>query len=209
MRLGFFFQGTDQSHIAMAKMMIASVREVMPGVEVHHLTDEHTAEIDGVDSTRVFYGEMPMAVRRMLHHAACEGEWLFVDSDVLIRRDVRDVFDKPFDVALTDRDGTVTNEAKFAAQMPYNIGVTFSRSQKFWYAVVQHLSGLTPQQQHWMGDQLVVNAMVKAGGMGFTIATVPGRIYNYPPRSEEDIPEDAAIIHYKGPRKKYLLKEAA
>lgn len=210
MKVGFFLQGDNPAYHEMAKRTLESVREAMPGVEVHHLTDDYTPKIEGLDSTRVFYGDMPMAVRRMMHHAACEGEWLFIDCDCIVRKDVRHVFDEPFDVALTDREGTITNETRYAAVMPHNIGVTFSRSPAFWLTVVKYLQTMAAEQQEWEGDQQVVNAMVKAGGMGFNIKTLPGLLYNYPPRSEDDPrTADASIVHYKGARKQYLLKEAA
>lgn len=207
MNIGFFCMAA--SHLEMAKHLLDSVRDVMPHAKVHHLTDDQCPTLEGVDSTRVMYGDMPMAIRRMTHHAACVGEWLFVDSDIIFQKDVSDVFSSPFDVALTDRDGTITNEAKFAEAMPHNIGVVFSRSQKFWIKVIEHLQSLPPKQQEWMGDQMVVNAMVRQGGHGFDIKTIPGEVYNYPPKSENDDLSNAAIVHYKGNRKKWLLDRAA
>jgi len=207
MKIGVFCMSA--SHLPMAARLLESVRSVMPHAEVHHLTDEHCPTLTGVDSTRVFYGAMPMAVRRMMHHAACEGEWLFVDSDVIIQRDVSDVFEAPFDIALTDREGTITTEARYAVAMPHNIGVVFSRSQDFWSTVAHHLKTLMPKLQEWEGDQLVINAMVKEGGHGFNIKTLPGLIYNYPPRSADDPrTKDAAIVHYKGNRKQWISQNS-
>jgi hypothetical protein len=211
MKVGFFLQGTNADYRAMARLSIDSVRQSMPDVEVHHLTDEATNEIQGVDGTRRFAGDMPMAVRRMLHHAACEGEWLFIDCDVIVKKDVRDVFeDRGFDVALTDRAGTITNEAKYAAVMPYNIGVTFSRSQDFWMNIAHHLKNIPLKFQEWEGDQRIVCEMVRQGRHPFRVKTLPGLVYNYPPRAADD-PRiaQASIVHYKGARKAYLLKEAA
>lgn len=206
MNIGFFC--TAKSHLGMAKLMMESARDVMPHAKVHHLTDEHCPPLEGVDSTRVFHGEMPMAVRRMLHHASCQGEWLFVDSDVIFQRDVSDVFKEPFDIALTDREGTITNEAKFAEVMPYNIGVVFSRSPAFWMKVVDYLQTLPSKQQEWMGDQIVVNAMVKKGDHGFNIKFIPGATYNYPPKSATDDLSGASIVHYKGNRKQWIPQHA-
>lgn len=207
MKVGFFCQSS--AHLGMAALMRDSVHESMPGVEVYHLTDEYCPQLAGTDGVRRMEGSMPMAVRRMKHHASCEGEWLFIDSDVLVKKDVRLVFDGKFDVALTDRNGTITNEAKYAAVMPHNIGVVFSRLPAFWGAVVAAMKSLPPGLQEWEGDQRVVNAMAMAGGCGFDIATVPGLIYNYPPRAADDSRmADAAILHYKGNRKQWLTLPA-
>jgi hypothetical protein len=201
MNIGFFCLG--DKYLGMAKQMMESARAVMPHAKIHHLTDDKSPTIEGVDSTRVFYGDMPMAVRRMMHHSACQGEWLFVDADVIFQRDVSEVFDSEFDIALTDREGCITNEAQFARSMPYNIGVVFSRSPAFWGTVVNYLQSLPLQQQEWMGDQLVVNALVREGIHQFNIKTIPGAKYNYPPKSKDD-GADASILHYKGNRKAYM-----
>lgn len=207
MNVGFFCMA--QAHLDMAKLLVESVRRSMPHAKIHHLTDDRCPTLPGLDSTRVLAGNYPMAIRRMLHHARCDGEWLFVDSDIVIQKDVSDVFNEPFDVALTDREGTITNEVKFAEVMPHNIGVVFSRSPKFWETVAANVRRLAPQQQEWMGDQIIVNAMVKQGGHGFNIKTIPGSVYNYPPKSATDDLSNAAIVHYKGNRKQWLLEKDA
>lgn len=209
MKIGFYCQA--ESYLGMAALMLESVRRSMPGVEVHHLTDDQCTALPGVDGVRrmTSTAHVPMAIQRMTHHSACEGEWLFIDADVIVRKDVRGIFDTHFDVALTDRAGTITNEAKYAAVMPHNIGVVFSRSPAFWREVIKQLQKLPEKFQEWEGDQRVINEMVRAGGAGFNIATLPGLIYNYPPRAADD-PRiaEAAIVHYKGNRKMYLLEAA-
>lgn len=207
MNIGFFCMA--ESHLGMAKLMMESARDVMPHAKIHQLTDDKCPALEGVDSTRVFYGDMPMAIRRMMHHGACQGDWLFVDSDIIFRRDVSDVFQSDFDVAITDRDGTVTNEAKFAESMPHNIGVVFSRCPAFWMTVVDYLQTLPPKQQEWMGDQMVINAMIREGNHPFNVKIIPGRKYNYPPKAVNDDLSGASIVHYKGQRKLWLLEKQA
>ena len=198
----------SQDHLPMAALMLASVRKSMPDVEVHHLTDGKCDALKGADAVQRLPEAMPMAIRRMTLHSQCEGEWLFVDSDVIVQKDVRDVFeDKEFDVALTNRDGTITNEAAYAAVMPINIGITFSRSPAFWKLVLHHLYQMPFKLQEWTGDQLVVCEMMKHGGFGFKVKVLPGLKYNYPPKYEGD-GENASIQHFKGDRKLWLKKLA-
>lgn len=207
MKVGVFC--VSPSHLIMAALMLDSIRQSMPGVEVYHLTDGSCPKLAGSNGAKRIAGDMPMAIRRMQHHAGCEGEWLFIDSDVIVQKDVRSVFKEKFDIALTDRDGTITNEAKYAAVMPYNIGVVFSRSKEFWRAVIGHLLTLPAQYQEWEGDQRVVCEMVRQGGQGFDVKIIPGLLYNYPPRAADDPRmQDAAICHWKGNRKKWLLESA-
>lgn len=208
MKVGFFLQGNNQDYVRMAKLTIASVRKAMPGVEIVHLTDADTPMVEGADSVKRICETMPMAVRRMKHNSQLEGEWLLIDCDVIVQKDVRHVFEEPFDVALTDRIGTITYESKYAEVMPYNLGVAFSCSPAFWKLVLRHLGTLSPKYQQWEGDQLVVCEMIKQrAASDFKVKILPGAIYNFPPKFAGD-GKDAAICHYKGPRKAFL-KEAA
>jgi len=213
LKVGFFCQKTTEDslvHFDIAKFLIQSVRESMPDVDIVQFTDDQSPEVKGVDDIHRIGGDLPMAIRRMTHHSRVSGEWLFVDTDVVIKKDVRKVFLDDFDIALTDREGTITNEHKYAQVMPYNIGVVFSRSPNFWKFVVDTLKTVPPNFQHWEGDQRVICEMMKLGlhrKYGFNVKIIPGRQYNYPPKSEDDT--DASILHYKGNRKKYLFKESS
>lgn len=211
MKVGFFYQGASESsiiHFTIAKYLIASVRKSMPGVEIWQLTDDQSPLHPGIDGHIIEPGIMPMAVRRMTLQGKCEGEWLFVDTDIIIQKDVRDVFDETFDVALTDREGTITNEAAYAKVMPYNIGVVFSRSPRFWQVVAKYLKTLPAKFQQWEGDQRVVCQMMKEKvdlEHGFNVKILHGAMFNYPPKFSGD-GKDAAICHFKGNRKTYLTE---
>lgn len=207
MNCAFFLQGTNPDYVRMAKLTIASVRETMPGIEIVHLTDGDTPMVEGADNVQRIPEPMPMAVRRMSHNASLHGDWLLIDCDIIVKRDVRDVFDAPFDVALTDRIGTITTEAAYAKVMPYNLGVAFSRAPAFWNEVLRHLTKMPLQYQHWEGDQRVVCAMMKEGNH-YDVKVLRGATYNYPPRFAGDEGDDAALLHFKGNRKSYLLEAA-
>ena len=187
--------------------MIASAKAVMPNVEIYHLTDGLTKSTKGVTDTIRIGGDMPMAIRRVSLHEQCKGDWMFVDTDIIFRKSVEHVFDEPFDIALTDRDGTITHEGGYAEIMPYNIGVVFSRNPEFWTMVKGYLVQMPERYQQWEGDQRIVCELMKHDH-GFNVKILPGAIYNYPPKSADD-PQDAAIMHYKGNRKKWLLQQEA
>jgi hypothetical protein len=210
-KVGFFtvYKG-DVSHYVLADAMVESVRRAMPDVPVVQFTDEESPAVYGVDDVRR-QRTLPMAMLRMAHHAACEGDWLFLDTDCIVNRDVRDVFQDSFDVAVADRNWThipMTIELQaFNAKMPYNIGIMFSRSPQFWQAVLQRLLTLPKEQQEWMGDQHAACAIFAEGQ--FHVKTLPGMTYHYPPSSADDTGTEAAIVHYKGPRKAWMLERYA
>lgn len=210
MTIGFFtvFR-KDPRHFLMARRMLLSAKHFMPYLQIAQLTDEKTPAVPGVDQVlRRPHGKM--LERRLEHYSACEGNWLFVDTDVVFQGDVLDVFNQPFDVALTDRNWPhVTHPAGFVEEMPFNTGVCFSRCPDFWKAVLETWRGFTPDQQaDWLSEQRAVAHVVRSDA--FTVCVLPGMVYNYPPSTLTDVGlADAKIVHFKGDRKAIMLQPQA
>ena len=206
MRLGFFtvFR-KDPIHYVLAERMLGSAKRAMPDVECVQFTDAKSPLVYGADRlVRRPHGKM--LERRLEHYADCAGEWLLVDTDAVINRDVRHVFDDEWDVALTDRLWTHVNQpADFVRDMPFNTGVCFSRSPEFWRAVLMTWRSFSEEQQKdWMSEQRAVAEVVRKDV--FTVKVLPGMIYNYPPTTDTDAGlREAAIVHFKGPRKAMML----
>jgi hypothetical protein len=210
MKVGFFniFRG-DTSHIVCADMMIRSIKVAMPGVEIVQFTDEHSPEIFGV-SYSIRKPNKPAAVLCVEHYSECKGDWLFIDTDVIVQKDVRDVFDTSFDIAIADRIGTKlpdeetdSDAIEYMRSMPHNLGVVFSRSPEFWKAVGQEMLDMSLDKQYWAGNQYAACTVIASGV--FNVRILPGVTYNYPPRIEDTDFSDKAIIHYKGPTRKQLM----
>ena len=209
MTVGFFnvWRG-DTTHIVCADMMIRSVRRTMPGVEIVQLTDLDSPQLHGVDRCE----RLPAAASALLHcrhFAALPGDWLLLDTDVLVERDVRDVFRWPFDIAVADRIGTMVNGevgSKFMQDCPYNCGVVFSRSPEFWRECCTLVEAMSPDKQRFMGIQYAACEVIAANR--YYVKVLPGLEYNYPPRSRED-DTAAAILHFKGRRKAMMLARMA
>ena len=214
MNVGFFtvYHGglryNETVHLVLADRMIRSVRKEMPKVEIVQLTDEKTPAIMGVDRVQRLPGDVPMAVQCVRHYAACQGDWLLIDTDVIVQDDVRDVFDEPFDVAVCDRDGTLVEgeeDLQMMKEMPHNIGVMFSRSKAFWKAVEAKMHDMTPERKHWLGNQYAACDVIASGQ--FHVKIIPGIQYNYAAHNVHDKCESASIVHYKGPMRKKLMLE--
>jgi hypothetical protein len=216
--VGFFLVDTQtldsMAGYAGARYLLRSVRAAMPGVPVVQLTDDKSPEVAGVDEVRRFPSE-PMARLRMRHHAHALGDWLLVDADVVVQRDVRDIFDEAFDIGVTVRDWPhLKPGAGFTAEMPYNMGVVFSRTVVFWAEAYARLRELPKDAQRWMGDQEVFCELVDAAR--YRIKRVSGTVYNFPPALNGDARPEAArleaaaaIVHFKGPHRKPLLLRRA
>jgi hypothetical protein len=213
-KVGFYLVDTQtldsMACYACARALVKSIRTVMPRTPVVQLTDDSSPEVVGVDDVKRFKSE-PMARMRMRHHGSLTGEWLFVDADVLIQRDVRDVFNAEFDLAVTNRDWPhVKPAAGFTEAMPYNMGVVFSRNPQFWGEAYAQLRELPKPAQRWMGDQEVFGDLIAT--RRYNVKMLSGTVYNYPPavRGEETaytraLEAEAAIVHFKGARRKPIM----
>lgn len=204
MNIGVFHVDRGETpHRALAAVLIASVRRAMPRVSVLHLTDPDTAPIEGVDGVAVRPAQ-PIALACLDAYAACDGDWLFVDTDVIVQRDVRHVFDRPFDIAVATREGTFLPKeigSKFMDRMPFNKGAVFSRCPAFWRAAADRLRTMSSRRQQWMGDQQAMNDVIATGQ--FCVAVLPAA-YNYPPRERQEDLRDQFVVHYKGSRKAWM-----
>lgn len=193
-----------------ARAMVASARSVMPDIKIVQFTDLDTKAVKGIDDVRRKPLE-PMGLLRMRHCAGVDGDWLFVDTDVIFQKSVRHVFKKPFDIALTTRDWTHVKAAGgFTERMPFNTGIVFSRCPHFWGEVYTRLRDYQIELQHFMGEQELINEVAAEGR--YRIRKLRGRIFNFPPDAPGTMPtneqlfQEAAILHYKGSRKALMLE---
>lgn len=215
MNIGFFFVDKGGNDADYARIMVRSAKKHMPWTRVVQFSDEKTGAVKGVDKVRRKPSE-PMALLRMRHQASVEGDWLFVDTDVVFQRTVRPVFDEAtWDVAMTSRDWHhLRAAAGFSHRMPFNTGVVFSRTHRFWVEVYRRLLMLPESLQEWMGDQEAIGDLVAENEemRWFRVKHLKGSVYNYPPdiqpkNSESERMTAAAIVHYKGATRKPLLLE--
>jgi hypothetical protein len=205
-RVGFYTAyERDPMHYVLGAAMIRSVKAAMPGVEIVQLTDETSPPVLGVDDVRRLPRE-PLCVGTARHYSLCEGEWLLLDTDILVQKDVRHLFDgATWDFAVTDRSGTlVSGESLNPWCGDYNIGVFFQRNGRpFWERVVEELLKMESKHQKWMGNQIVSGRLLKEGGWNFAI--LPGIEFNYPPKHQKDDFSHASIVHFKGPKRKFWM----
>jgi lipopolysaccharide biosynthesis glycosyltransferase len=186
--------------------MVDSVRQAMPGLPVVQMTDISTPLVPGVDEVIRKDYDGKLMTFRMRHLAGLEEDFITLDTDVIVRRDLRSVFDEPFDVALTMREAPIMsmNGVDLAKEMPYNTGLMFSRNPRFWQEAYAVLMRLEPETHRWWGDQLSVK--VAAESERYTVKQLPCDEYNYTPRNRQDMPDAVYMIHYKGERKQWMLK---
>lgn len=199
MKVAFLHVGED---VRLPAVMAASAKRL--GYELLQMTDEGTSVVPGADTVvRLPWDGERLMTYRLQHLAALAEPALIVDTDVVFMRDVRHVWERAFDVALTRRIGPAPdpNGVDLAEVMPYNTGVMFSRSRAFWQRCHELCSGFPPDVQRWYGDQYAV----RFAAPEFNVLELPVDPYNYSPGSPDEDVSQHYVVHYKGPRKEWML----
>jgi lipopolysaccharide biosynthesis glycosyltransferase len=191
------------SDTQLANLMVASVRKAMPDARIIQLSDMDSPEVQGIDEViRKPYSGYLMTFR-LIHLAALRGEWITLDTDIIVKKDIREVFSKPFDVALTKRTNKIldANGVNIVEIMPYNAGVMFSRNHIFWEQALESLMRMPESAHKWYGDQLAIRVMVDSDH--FNLLELDCNTYNYTP-SDADERKDVHVYHFKGNRKDWM-----
>lgn len=202
MIVSFLHVGADTT---LAEIMCASVRQVMPEATLLHMTDSATQQIAGCERQELPYDGERLMTYRLQHLAVPDQPMVILDTDIIVQSDLLPVFERPFDVALTRRDGILMwGGRNIAAMMPYNTGVMFSKCPEFWRTAHEMCKAAPEEMQRWWGDQLCVYNTALTGR--FEVLELPCDKFNYSPATEDEDVSDAHVVHYKGagPRKQWM-----
>lgn len=189
---------------ALAQRMMKSVRKHL-GCRIVHLTDMQTPDLGADEVVRSSPKGEYFIPWLMGLFATQSGDVLFLDTDTVVNRDVRHVFDADFDVCVTVRR---TRFAKYECEgkthyMPFNLGVVFSKDHRFWNEIRERTSKMTdPLMLGWWGAQIELLRMYAEPGK-WKIHTVEADEYNYTPNDPAEDLSGRAIVHYKGARKNW------
>lgn len=193
-----------EAPVSIAKAMIFSVRPVMD-CPIVQLTDEKTEKLEWVDEVQRLPYEGDFGDFRLRHFMRVEGDVLHLDYDVIVNRDVSNIFEQDFDVALTRRpDNDPTASKNINRVSPHNMGVIFSRNPDFWSEVHTHYMAMPIKS--WMWIQVATTEMAFHLKDRFKIVELPGDVYNFTPRTRTENVSDKAIVHYKGDRKHWMAE---
>jgi hypothetical protein len=201
--VAFLLVGEEQRPLA--ERMVASVKRHMRTVPIIHMRDQNTKPVKGSYSTQMLEWDGKYLMTYRLRHLAAlpDPEVLILDTDTIVQADVRKIFYRSFDVALTKRDGPILdpNGIDIAKLMPFNTGVMFSKSRKFWHDCHEWCAAAPESIQNWWGDQLAVKAIAPK----YRVLELPCDTYNYSPDTRDEDTTGRLILHYKGKRKQWML----
>lgn len=194
MKIAYFC--CSRAHLALGALSVNSARAVMPQAEIVHLTDEATPPLEGVDVVlrQVLEGNW---WRRMWQaSAALEGDVIHANTDILFRGDVSHVFALDFDIAVPHiADPVVRHDA----------GILFSRSPAFCRALAASPAAQVDKEgdiDAWLASY---NAEINA--RRYRVVVLPGSVYSRVPGFAEDPVASARVVHFRGPRKRWMLPQ--
>jgi hypothetical protein len=210
--------GTKAPFTELIPLFVASARRVHPPVSLEIVTDQDTSLPDGFDvvwrrniDLSALMLERARAQEELTRGASRGDAIAFLDTDTLILRDLRHVFDESFDVGVTIRDNPIHD---FERRMPYNNGVIFadcSRSgaaSSYFSAVRNAIEELDESLWAWSGNQFVVRDALGHHPPGSTIERFGARVrvfacttHNYTPAVVGEDLEGKHLLHFRGDAK--------
>lgn len=208
MNIAFLFAGALPVEIA--DVMVKSVRENIENAYVIQLTDDKTHTLDCVDFVKRLPDSSDLIDFRMRHLADLSGDVICLDYDVIVQRDITKVFQQPFDIAFTRRGQDKTASKEVQELSPHNLGVIFQRNEgrRFWDAARSGYKNLQGKDGWMWGQALVSDCIAKLKG-DLNILELPGEYYNYTPLTQDEDVRARAVVHYKGKRKHWMLKDGS
>lgn len=195
MNIAFYLHGPylpDGTETQLGRRAVASARKMMPNATILQLAGHNFLDI-GADDV-VFMKDL----NRYEHQSLVPGETLFLDVDVIVQKDVSNVFNDDFDAAFCLRSKFDVNNPPSPERRPYNGGVVFARTPEFWRVMATYWETAgRPIDDIFLGHFI-------AKGL-FNVKNLPGVYYNYTPQIEGEDVSDKAIVHYKGVKKPWML----
>lgn len=196
MKVVFFFD--RQSDQPLAELAAASAKRCMPQVPTVQLCVRGMSAARHMDE--VVYVEdaaRPLHRRRWNGYAQFDGEVLFADTDCLFMADVSGVFSHPFALAVPLIDDP---------NWHFSGGVVFSRSREFWRRLAGCAVFDRPADPMLEETLATINAAIE-----FTdphLRHLAHQVYERLPRSTDDACAGAALVHFRGPRKRWMERWA-
>lgn len=191
MKIAFYLDSADPEFLRMADIAIAAARKNVPGAIIVHLTTEAGPKIAADEEIRV-KASSHYTRSRAVAQSEIEGDALIMDVDMLIRADVSPVWQLDFDIAIPEVADPYVR---------YTGGLMFCRCPEFWRE--------WSKSSAWDGP---FNSRKWLQAFGEFVDRWPGKVLRLQESVYEalpvkgEAPHGAMIVHYRGPRKKWMLE---
>lgn len=200
----FCMEGTlGHDAIELARIMVASVRKHLPSARIVQHSDLAYPKTPGIDEVQRRSLKGDHIQRRWGHMAEMMRDAselvLSLDCDVVLRADVGYVFNDDFDIAMCrtpDRRDLV-----------FNAGVIFAKPSGagFWDEVLHEYAADRAIMDGWEGSQTALTRAAEKSVL--TVRNLLFDTYNFTPTGPGVVPDSAAIVHYRGRRKRFMVAD--
>ncbi len=227
-----------KKHAKLAQTSMAAVRRVVKNAALVVATDDPDVTVPGAEMVR-FNGGLPLMVANIeaqiqVLHRNIDGV-VFLDTDVLFQRPFPVQTKDTITVTWRDTVGGKIEDMPggVADVMPYNYGVIGvlpgARTIEAFIWMRERVRKMAPHMQLWWGNQVALASLcgprptdssdvtevryipwlTTAPGLPVMIHKIPGSIWNYTPRSEDEDVSERGAIHFKGHTRKWMAGYAA
>ncbi len=189
----------------LARIMIASSRRHMPDLPIVMVTDMKTPAIHGAEPFRIDTGGFSEFIPWLTNACSLiDGEVIYLDSDVVVMRDLRPILNVTGDLIVPNRGPKIVD----GHMQPFIFGCVAYRNRKIWEEIRDRVLQMPEKERCWYGSQIAVFEMwmeEKNGRGKWKIVSIPRDVYNYTPKDEDEIPADKWVLHYKGKKRKHWM----
>jgi hypothetical protein len=230
MRFVFLSVGLDSFY---PKLLVNSIRRVMPDAEIIQCSDPKTPKIERVDQLRIFDEDTGNLMKFRLSAFSQIGlnePAIYLDTDMLVLKEchlneiltVNDVIlcqrsfekenlfnTKPFllnDLIIKKFEYNEYENLSIFDVFPYIACFNLVKNYAFWDACYKELLKLDEKYHFWYGDQESIKRVISTGK--FLYRTLPEYFVACLPE-HVDFNKPPALIHFKGAHRKKMMLDAA
>jgi len=198
----FYHIGQD---VSMPRMLAESIRKT--GHNPVFLTDNETESIEGCETHRFGFTGENVVWKRMLCYAEYNQEGIYLDSDMMVMKNLEPIMALDFDVALTKVSHQIIDPkgVNLTALMPYNGGFIAVKDKTFLPAMVRHVIDTQNEAdvdltQYWYCDQMTLAEVAGTRNL----VELPVKIYNKTVKKPGMDVSGAWVLHFKGRGKEVM-----
>lgn len=193
----FFHVGED---LKTPQMAVDSVLRL--GMKCTVLTDEDTPAIKGADCVRFKKKGNGITHFRAHCYAEYNEPGIYLDTDMLVMRDLSPLMKLDFDVALTKRSGAIFDPSGFdvTQRMPYNAGFMAVKSKHFFDRLIKEIDQMSLEDQSWYCDQVGIPDAMR----GLNCVELPINLFNRTIKQPDLDVSSAWVLHFKGRGKQFM-----
>ena len=216
-----FFQVGDTLE---PRILVRSIRKVMPDARIIQCSDKDTSRVDGVSELFTVDGDVKnlMTLRLKAFSAlGMDGVAVYLDSDMVLLRPLDPGYllgdadavvcersfdrDKGFNASFRNLNWPMYENKTVYEAHPYIACFTITRDSRFWLKAYELLLDMPEIYHYWFGDQEAIKAIVHSNL--FQIKKAPEAVYACLPDKVNPAAPKPRLLHFKGQQRKEWMMD--